>query len=343
MRSWALLLAVCGGASAGCSSSTSTISRGHLGHGRRGELLGGAGGGGSSSTASGAGGGASVGTGGAGAGSGAAGGTGASGGGPPLVHASDWTSGFTAVYRFEKAPPQLGWDSSPAQNHLMEINGPQLGVEHMEGNAGFLAGPPDERGTGPSLISEAPAFFTAPGTDLTVGVWVRAEPGPFADFAMDIVAKAGTAGFAMSRNANGTLGCHSSPGDFGWSSVSTAAPAVPFGSWVHIACRYDSQEALRSAFVDGAMLAVDDFAGFTVGNYPFGAPSNEPMYGLTGSLDEAFLVHAALADASIRRIRACGIDGSLCTCAPDAPPDYLDCGRSEPDCVALPPCNGPLL
>jgi hypothetical protein len=55
------------------------------------------------------------------------------------------------------------------------------------------------------------------------------------------------------------------------------------------------------------------------------------------------VVHAALEDASIRRIRACGIDGTLCTCAPDALPQYLDCGRAQPDCSGLPPCNGPLL
>ena len=50
-------------------------------------------------------------------------------------------------------------------------------------------------------------------------------------------------------------------------------------------------------------------------------------------------VRQALPDAAIQRIWACGIDGSRCSCRRDDPSTYASCGRAEPACASLPPCD----
>ena len=96
------------------------------------------------------------------------------------------------------------------------------------------------------------------------------------------------------------------------------------------------------AFLDGLSFAQLSVIGLTPAAAAFiiGNATSNDMVQYRGAIDEVFLTTEALDDLSIRRIWACGVDGSGCVCDRDDSAAYASCGPA-PGCASLPPCDAP--
>jgi hypothetical protein len=110
-------------------------------------------------------------------------------------------------------------------------------------------------------------------------------------------------------------------------------------SWRHVVCRFDNQANLIAVVVDGTQVATGAHTDLGADTQPFLMPFRDPSFAYLGQIDEAFFVRDAVDSESVRRIWACGIDGTLCSCDRDEPASYADCGRAEPACADLAPCD----
>jgi len=275
-------------------------------------------------------GGGAAGSGGTNNGSGGAGGSGTG------LSAADWTSAMLAVYRFEDAN-DLGFDSSGNALHLSPVGTgmPTQSPEHAEGMAALATTVVPHT----ALSSSASAFQSPPGTSLTWGAWLHAVAHPDVTDYMDAIARTGNGGYVMSRHMTGALNCTVSDGTV--HNVSTPADAFPLGTWLHATCVFDNANDELSLSINGAMLAKGTVSDIVNGFQPFGVPTDEPGSGFEGLIDEAFVYAGVLSQAAVRRIHACGIDGSRCECDEAVPAAYAHCGNAHPACDMLDPCNKP--
>lgn len=241
-----------------------------------------------------------------------------------------------AVYRFED-PNDLGLDSSGNALHLSPIDTalPAQTSEHKEGLAALAT--TFEPHT--AMVSSASAFQSPSGTTFSWGAWLYAATHPPAADYMEAIARSGNGGYALSRHKTGALNCSVSDGT--WHNITTPADAFLLGTWLHAACVFDNDNDELSLSINGAMLAQGTVADIVNGYRPFGIPTDAPGSGFEGFIDEAFVYAGVLSGAAVRRIYACGIDGSRCECDEAAPAQYAHCGDAHPACDMLVPCNQP--
>jgi hypothetical protein len=258
--------------------------------------------------------------------------------GTPAV---DWTSALTAVYRFEQAPPHLGVDSS---GHGYDLVGsgdfpPVQAHDHEEGNTSA------ELRTGTSYFASTDQNPLPPvkQAGLTVGGWFLIPDDPMG-WGFLISRKrpedpTGNGDLVLQNPSPGSLVCIA---DLPVHAGMVRADAAPTSSWFHLVCRFDQDTG--AIFVDGSQLPATN----TLGDGPpaerpspmtFGC-NNDNCY--VGKLDELFYQDGPLSELQIRRIWACGVDGTLCVCRRDDPTNYAECGRANAtgcDPLQLGECN----
>ena len=95
-----------------------------------------------------------------------------------------------------------------------------------------------------------------------------------------------------------------------------------------------------SAYINGTDAAIASGQYGDRAGDQFAVGSDSPSYRFDGVIDELFVSdNTDLTPLLIRKIWACGADGSLCRCLADETSSYLNCGRAEPDgCGELPEC-----
>ena len=254
---------------------------------------------------------------------------GGSGGGEP-TSAADWSTEMTALYRFE--PSDLSLDSSGQGHTLTASNNPQYDATRVQEGGGSLLVEP---GVFEYMSSTAPVFHSPPGVSLTFGGWIR-DSSSITGSSYPINRWDTFNGYRLERDGDGNLICFTG----GTGTTSTNGGAWAQQQWVHVVCRYNGATSLTAAFNDGTLI---DEAGTTeIANATDGEAAafriGNTVGNFGGNLDEVFFIDVALSEKSVRRIYACGVDGSLCMCAGNSAA-YSDCGRAEPDCTGLIPCN----
>ncbi|MEM9695683.1 MAG: LamG-like jellyroll fold domain-containing protein [Myxococcota bacterium] len=239
----------------------------------------------------------------------------------------NWAPGVDAHYTFDDGSA-LGNGTGPS---LLPVNSPTAAT----GIAGAGSVSFD---VGDGLQSAHPLFDLGPGDSFTILAWTRIESAPTDDTVELITRYESDGGFSMDF-IEGTLSCWVGDG-VEFQRARSPMASYPTGAWVHVGCRFDNENDLVNAFIDGgqrAMRTVDDLAI---------APSaalrlNSTGFAMEGSMDDLVFHRGVLENEAIRRIYACAVDGSGCVCDPDEPTAYLDCGNIEPACDTLPPCNAP--
>lgn len=268
----------------------------------------------------GAGGGPSGGAGGAG-GAGGVGGQGVGGG----TSAEDWLGSFGAVFRFEGTP--LGENSGSATNLVLsETGSPQANPDAREGASSAWL-------TTSDALTSSDTMFALVGNTFTIGAWVREQGGaPHEESTVLAKSNFSTQGYRLGRTPNQSLALRCGSYDGGeLDFVDSAVGSFGENAWVHVACVFTDTEII--ALVNGSVSATTPAqtishadAAFQIGGTDF-----------AGLVDEAFVINAALTEEAIARIRACGIDGSGCTCNGA---EYVNCGHASSDgCMNLQDCD----
>jgi len=256
--------------------------------------------------------------------------TGASstGGGAASVAAADWTSFMTAVYDFELPEPDLGHDSSGHGLDLTRSGDLDQGaVDAPQGLATLIS---TEDGV---LEDVHPELDFPAGPSLTWGGWVNIDAFPSS---ANLVKTFDALDGYLAWIDDGWLKC-TVAGNGNSEQAASPGALVPVATWVHVLCRYDVAEGEVSAFINGSVTKTKSGVELDASDREFRVGS-----GFEGQLDEVFVAKQRLSDLAVRRIYACNLDGARCTCDPDDPAKYTDCGRRHPDCGAtLPPCNQP--
>ncbi|MBW2524490.1 MAG: hypothetical protein JRI23_09955, partial [Deltaproteobacteria bacterium] len=269
------------------------------------------------------------GSGGTGTASGGTAGAGAVGGGG-TVFAADWTDFLMAVYLFEGG--DVGEDSAGADHDLVGPVGDPEQQEPPDAPQGTHVAYFDSSAPNP-LESESGDFGPAQTDSFTWGGWFKVQT----DEAMIAVSRLnGSSGYALRRLSGGAW-CQV---ELDTGSQRAEGGVWTDGIWTHVVCRQDTAGNEISAHVDGARAAEVSVTGLPTsggGAYFKVGEDGAGTYG--GRMDEVFFVMQALPDNAIRRIWACEIDGSRCTCVGSSPGEYSNCGRPDPDCANLPPCN----
>jgi hypothetical protein len=250
------------------------------------------------------------------------------------LHAADWTEAMSAVYRFDGAV--LGADSTSADRDLSSTGSPSPSTEAAQGAAAVHLNPGDGFSSLDNVFDSSLSF--------TVGAWIRLDGAP--SDGESIVHRRGfgfTAyfGFSLAWKATSALSCM--VGTSG--SVEPAnAPdgSWPLSTWMHMVCRFDDATKALNGLANGVVVAEYPSAVFITAGPGMAFQIGSVEGSLDGTVDEVFFARAALADRSIRRIWACGVDGARCTCVAGSTGDYAQCGRADPDCAALPPCGAEL-
>ena len=108
--------------------------------------------------------------------------------------------------------------------------------------------------------------------------------------------------------------------------------------WTHLVCRYDAANHTLAIFVGGALdMQVPTSNPIQSGPGPFMIGCDQSWCQLLGNVDEVFFTRSALSTNDIKRIYACGIDGSRCRCNGTS---YLSCGFAQSCTSGLPTnCN----
>ena len=342
-----------GGGLAGRGGTTGAAGTGAAGRGGTTGAAGSAGRGGTTGAAgnSGGRGGSSAGTGG-----GAAGGS---------TVAPSWLQSLSAVWQFDGNSGQLGVEAHGIGTlHLEEqgLNIPQPSPTAIEGGSVSLIGSLDYPSYLQTPGTTLPNVFqTGPSNSFTTGGWFRItattdqqwlvhdegpttfEQGGFYFLVDQQVGKLsqGTA-YAYCR-----LGTKESTGNY--KEVATdntngvgdlATDSMVGGGWLHLVCRYDASRNELTILVGGVRRAIETGSAgqASTGPGPFMIGCNEAGYcALQGNVDEVFFTTSALPDPDVKRIYACGIDGSRCRCSG---PNYLDCGFLPQSAgPTLPACN----
>jgi len=248
------------------------------------------------------------------------------GGGSTGTAAADWTSFMTAVYQFELPDPDLGHDSSG--NGLDLTRSGELGQGTVDAPQGASTLISTIDGV---LSDEHPELDFPAGPSLTWGGWVYIDSFPSnAILVKTFDAEDGYLAYVD----DGVLKCTMASNGDSRQATSIAA-LVPVATWVHVSCRYDVDKGEASAFINGTVTNTKSGVSLDASDRPFRVGSD-----FDGQLDEVFVAKELLSDLVVRRIYACNLDGARCTCDPNDPAKYTDCGRRHPDCGAtLPPCN----
>jgi len=233
---------------------------------------------------------------------------------------------MTAVYFFEDA--DLGRDSAGTGLDLAISGSVSLSQDDASQGASSVRLFPDGNlvGSFDELDSTTPA-------SLTYGGWIRVSN--FTSDGQIIDSKIGANGYrAHVRALEEGLICSIGGGGMG-ESLFTPHGLIVQGEWVHTVCRYDSTAVTVDAIVNGTLSGSRPVP-------PIGASNDVFTVGgeLDADIDEVFVTKAKLSDTSVRRIYACGLDGTRCECDQDDPALYANCGRRHPSCDgALPPCD----
>jgi hypothetical protein len=285
-------------------------------------------------------------------------GTGGGTGGSSGTTAPNWVPSFSIVYQLDLGIGQLAVEA----HGILQLNEvgtffpiqDPMGIAIEGGSAQFrfMAMDPGrlEQPTGTQLPSQ---LQTPDGTSFTLGGWYRiganqsgliqyliSNDGPGAYqggfvFYLDQT----NGGFDLDRAAAycriGTMG---STTVFDYNEAQTAnqigADTVAGDRWTHLVCRYDAIQHTLSIFVGGER-SIQNPAPKAIrsGPGPFMLGSEQPFSGFAGNMDEVFFTKTALDDQHIKRVYACGIDGSRCRCNGQG---YASCGFAAPGCLNLP-------
>lgn len=262
------------------------------------------------------------------------GGMGGAGGSIEGVPALDWNESFEALYRFETST--FGEDASENGNFL-ELEGQPEAVPGIQG-MGAARFPNSTVG----FYADHAVFEVT--NEITFGGWFRAETTAGNTTLMGRYDIATTEGYRLRRLADGAVECRVAAGD---DVISTSVAGVwpDDDMWHHVICRFTlaGSPARLTVFFDGVSVA--DVASVTVVLDASPTPRFEVGYssqgtGFFGDVDDLFVHSAPLSDPEIRRIFACGSDGSACRCDALAIASYTFRGRLEIEpSVELPPCN----
>jgi len=107
--------------------------------------------------------------------------------------------------------------------------------------------------------------------------------------------------------------------------------------WTHLVCRYDGSSHTLAIFVGGALGVQQPTSNpVQTGPGPFMIGCDQSWRQLLGNVDEVFFTRAALSNADVNRIYACGLDGSRCRCNGAS---YASCGFAQSCANNLPACN----
>lgn len=247
---------------------------------------------------------------------------------PTTTHAADWTGAMIAVYRFE--PNGLTVNAVDGGAPLVERNSPPPGPDAIEGtgsatldfelDSGFDA-------TDPAL---------APESDFTIGAWLLSTNDD-ASSPNALQRRTPDAGYAIERNVAATSASCVMRSPMGVAVAEGPSDRWPFDTWAHVACRYrrDGDEARLTTFVESTPGPEADAMWVqAAASVPLAVGGD----GYAGRIDELFVAPGALSTQSIARLRACGVDGTACTCDPDDPAGYTSCGRAD-DCATIAPCD----
>src|SRR5262252_1757455 len=360
-----------GSGTAGSSGGRGGSTGGTTGAGGRGGSAGGASGAGGLAGR----GGSSAGTGGvsgrgggnAGTGGSAGGSGGSTGGGS--TPAPSWLPSLSVVYLFDRAAPNLGaeahgttaLDLTPGRLDS-SVPPPAQDTTAIEGTAAKFAGTLNMPSFFTSMGTSLPSVFqTGPNNSWTTGGWFRItasnaeqwlihDEGPTnfeqGGFYFYLSQAAGTLS-ARTAYAYCRVGTQESTGNF--KEVATdniygvgklGFDKVASNGWIHLVCRYDAKANDLAIFAGGDWQASESnsSADVTSGPGPFMLGCNERDYcSFLGNMDEVFFTQSALSDADVKRIWACGIDGSRCSCNG---PDWANCGYEQASgCDILPHCD----
>jgi len=259
--------------------------------------------------------------------------------GDSLPSATDWTSAIDALYLFEQGTPDLGIDASGNARNLTEAG--TLGSSDAEPQQGAAA--LDVIDGSLSYQGASDVFNPAAAPGVTFGGWFYVTnsdtTGPLRR-AISRTAQDSNEGYQLGWDpTDQKVECVASNGTthaFGKGETGS----WPTQTWIHAACRWDAASGIMTVFVgsydrsdlDDPVIPITDDGVLTLSSAVAGV-------GVTGQMDEVFFHGAPLDDASIRRMWACGVDGSKCRCDGDNSSDYADCGSVGADCNSLAPCD----
>lgn len=255
------------------------------------------------------------------------------------MQAADWTNQLTAVYTFENET-DVGACTSEAALSMLPM-----------GDVASVTTPEPPQGERVLSISSATSFlnvssdaFAGSQAGLTYGGWFNINSAVSQNVDLMGFADGLEQGWDMTRgNGARVAKCHAYAAS-GVSDVDSTGDPFDKGSWHHFVCRVNRiTPAVVEVLGRGIPLASDDLDAFDEGSGAFrvGDVLNRSAESFRGEADEVFFSAQPLSDASILRIWACGIDGSLCRCEPEMPEEYEYCGRLLMQCGELPDCDGP--
>lgn len=242
------------------------------------------------------------------------------------VFAADWTMALDHIWFFDNAYQGVGGETVTPQGAALAFTEDAI------------------QGTHALQISENGSFAYLDDTnigdidsELNAGAWVRftgADERSFLGRWLD-------SGWAIGRNIEGKLFCSLTVESM-TTVFATDENVTPNDEWAHVVCTFSNNAV--EIFVNGR--PENRFTEYSSdpreqlnASVAFGsAATNDNNFAFTGGLDEVFVHEGPLPRDVIRRIYACGIDGTLCSC--DDAGEYSDCGR-ESDCSTLIGCDSP--
>lgn len=242
------------------------------------------------------------------------------------VPAADWTSAFAAVYLFEPDSIAIGEDATGDAPALTTVGSPTItDTEKMQGEGAL-------RADGTNYVGSSDAFFDPEGMEqLTVGGWFRVESSS-ADGILVHKTDGTPFGYQLARLGEGSFSCS------GGNQATSMPPASwPDGDWMHLVCVFDPISGDLYGYAAGLrVLTNTENLEWRTNGAALGVGGPGDAY--EAQIDELFFIDEVLDEVQVRRIHACGIDGSSCRCDENNPSSYASCGRTS-DCVNLPPCD----
>ncbi|MEM1034268.1 MAG: LamG-like jellyroll fold domain-containing protein [Myxococcota bacterium] len=249
----------------------------------------------------------------------------------------DWSGAMLGAYDFEG--DSLGTDTSGNGRNLMERDAPTVDDDARTGQRAMAAGL-TPMPAGLDAVTERALEIGNAG--LTFGGWVRPDELPPTGGLRLFMSKAAPGaqqGYIMEWISEASLGYPNCA--LGWETTwqnANATGRFSLGTWIHVVCRFFRDPNTVTTFVDGANDRVNDDDNPIVPASDEFFRINDPQRSIGAAYDDVFVTDLVLTEAAIRRIWACGVDGSNCRCDPADRRDYTDCAAAV-DCASLPPCD----